>query len=321
MIESRRVRIIAPAFSLPLIFRIFAAPTSLRTPALTIDRDMALTISQHAGEFGAWRVARLAPPSSLAPFVGSLFAYEDHATSFQRRRELPDGQATLIFNLGADLGVELRPGAKSVFRAGQSFYSGAGEHFVVTETNGAQTGAQVMLTLLGARQLAGVPLAEFGDAFVDPADALGIAASELSEQLAGANSPEARLAMLRRAIEARLLRSRPLAAFLEHAFTRLNSGAVGIGTLAREIGISRKHLTTTFAREFGITPKMFARVRRFDRARRLRQREPGASAVDIALRCGFADQAHMVRDFREFAGLPPDALRRRELPDSGGFLV
>ncbi len=286
-----------------------------------MDRDETLTISQHAGEFGAWRIARLAPRSSLAPFVGSLFAYEDHATSFKRRRELPDGQATLIFNLGADLGVELRPDAKSVFSAGRSFYSGASERFVITETNGAQTGAQAMLTLLGARRLAGTPLAEFGDALVDPADALGIAATELSERLAGANSQAARLAILRAVIEAKLLVSRPLAAFLEHAFLRLNAGAVGVGTLAKEIGVSRKHLTTTFAREFGLTPKTFARLRRFDRARRLREREPATSAAEVALRCGFADQSHMVREFREFAGLPPEALRRQQLPDSGGVML
>jgi len=282
---------------------------------------MRPTIVEHASDIGAWRISRLAPSPALAPFVGALFAYEDRATSFQRRRELPDGQATLIFNLGEPLRVELRPGETSAFRAGRSFYNGASEHFVVTETDGAQAGAQVMLTLLGARRLAGVPLAEFGDALVDPRDALGLPTPETSERLFGANSQASQLAFLAPEIAARLARSQPLPRFLEYAFARLNNARVGVADLAREIGCSRKHLTTCFSREFGLAPKLFARIRRFDGARRLRAREPAAAAADVALRCGYADQAHMVRDFREFAGLPPESLRRHELPDSGGFLA
>ena len=68
-----------------------------------------------------------------------------------------------------------------------------------------------------------------------------------------------------------------------------------------------------------MAPKMFARVLRFDRALRgLR----GANAVDwaqLADACGYADQAHLTRDFTAFAGSPPAAFLRHALPDGGGF--
>ena len=40
----------------------------------------------------------------------------------------------------------------------------------------------------------------------------------------------------------------------------------------------------------------------------------------LAEQCGYVDQAHMVHEFREFAGSPPSAPWRQELPDAGGFI-
>ena len=63
--------------------------------------------------------------------------------------------------------------------------------------------------------------------------------------------------------------------------------------------------------ETGLTPKSAARVTRFDRARRLLQRQAGAgqpaTLADIAVTCGYYDQAHLAREFRELASCPPSA--------------
>jgi hypothetical protein len=69
-----------------------------------------------------------------------------------------------------------------------------------------------------------------------------------------------------------------------------------------------------------LTPKTFARVRRFTRALRRREREPSLGGAGLAAACGYVDQAHMTRDFQEFAGSSPAALWRRGLPDGGGFV-
>jgi AraC-like DNA-binding protein len=60
----------------------------------------------------------------------------------------------------------------------------------------------------------------------------------------------------------------------------------------------------------GMSPKAFARVIRFSAAYRLHEERPGLRWTDIAYRCGYFDQMHLIRDFRDFAGMPPSVIER-----------
>jgi len=73
-------------------------------------------------------------------------------------------------------------------------------------------------------------------------------------------------------------------------------------------GYSHRALIGLFAGAVGLTPKRYARVRRFHGA--LRRAVPDASWADIAADLGYSDQAHFVREFREFAGVTPSGYRR-----------
>jgi AraC-like DNA-binding protein len=101
---------------------------------------------------------------------------------------------------------------------------------------------------------------------------------------------------------------------------RVSGGRVAIGALAKELGFSRKHLALRFRHEFGISPKLLARILRFDRAVRLIGAGRVAGLADLAAASGYADQAHLSREFRVFAGSARTAFLRRRLPDEGGFL-
>jgi len=159
-----------------------------------------------------------------------------------------------------------------------------------------------------------------GDALVDLSQAFGRGAGELGERVADARSQEERLQLLSRAVEMRLRSEDAIAPGLAFAFRRLDRADVRIAEVACEIGMSRERFSKAFRREFGLAPKTFARVRRFARALRARQQEPSLDGAALAAQCGYVDQAHMIHDFREFAGSPPSALWRRELPDAGGFV-
>jgi transcriptional regulator GlxA family with amidase domain len=88
---------------------------------------------------------------------------------------------------------------------------------------------------------------------------------------------------------------------------------MAVHELARDIGFSRRHFGERFRSEFGIAPKVAARVFRFERACRLFRRFPRRIA-DVAMASGFHDQAHMVREWHALAGCSPREWIRGELP-------
>ncbi|WP_038378455.1 helix-turn-helix domain-containing protein, partial [Bradyrhizobium elkanii] len=75
---------------------------------------------------------------------------------------------------------------------------------------------------------------------------------------------------------------------------------------------SRKHLASRFRSELGLAPKSLARMMRFHRASQLAQSQAALGWAGIAVESGYADQAHLAREFVEFAGEPPTAWARRQ---------
>jgi len=100
------------------------------------------------------------------------------------------------------------------------------------------------------------------------------------------------------------------------AWRRLVSsdGPVPIGLLARQAGWSHKHLITKFRQQVGLTPKTAARLLRFEHAwRQLGGGEP-AHWDRLAADGGYADQSHLIREFREFTGGTPADFLARSIP-------
>ncbi len=263
----------------------------------------------------------LAPSALLAPFMRRATAYTVQGAGLTRQRELPNGNAVLVFNLGSELRVEDTGGKLHRFPHPTAFYSGPSDRYIVTETDGAQEGIVVELTLPGARRLLGRPLDELGDRMIALPDLLGPNASDVIERVVEASSPVARLALLEAAIAARIAEPDDRTRDLEWAWTLQHDsgGQFPVGELAETIGCSRKHLAVRFAREFGLSPKLLARIMRFDRAMRIVRYGELSSWSDLAATCGYSDQAHLAREFVAFAGDPPTTLLRRRLPDEGGF--
>jgi AraC-like DNA-binding protein len=92
---------------------------------------------------------------------------------------------------------------------------------------------------------------------------------------------------------------------------------IGMGELAADLGWSARRLHDRFRAELGVAPKEAARIARFDRARRaLFARATAARPLllaQLAVACGYYDQAHLAREFRSLAGCAPSRLVAEEL--------
>src|SRR4029453_13500039 len=75
--------------------------------------------------------------------------------------------------------------------------------------------------------------------------------------------------------------------------------------IAKELGVSPRHLHRRFLADVGVSPKRLERLARFARAWRQAVMGPPVTWADLALASGYADQSHLVREFRTFGARPP----------------
>jgi AraC-like DNA-binding protein len=257
-----------------------------------------------------WQAISGAPDPRLRGSVMSYTGYVEHAHGPMRRLEVPFAGIPMILSLGPSILVD----GERV----RSFVAGLDDRPTVTEYTGEQRGIQVNLTPIGARRLLGLPMVALARRVVALEDVLG--GEHLVELLHGAPDWASRFALLDAVLLRRLRDAAPVATQIQHAWARLQAsdGAIEIGALATEVGWSRRHLTDRFRHEVGLAPKVVARVLRFQRVTQTLRARQGSGLADVAYACGYADQAHLNRDFRQFAGTTPTDYAARLLPAGAG---
>lgn len=258
----------------------------------------------------AWR----APAPALAEHVGWYAGYRDVGVEPAHHRGLPSPGLTVIFTLDDKLTVAQHPDPLQPGGSFETLIGGLHTRPALITHEGSQSGVQLALSPLGARALLGLPAAELAGIDVHGEDVLGNFAADVQEQLRAAATWDDRFAILDRALMSRLRTAEDLAgisAEVRFAWQRLlqSGGCVPVADLAVETGWSDRHLRARFRAETGLTPKAAARVIRFNRARRTLQRRAVAGGplrlAELAVSCGYFDQAHLDREFGLLAGCPP----------------
>jgi AraC-like DNA-binding protein len=91
-------------------------------------------------------------------------------------------------------------------------------------------------------------------------------------------------------------------------YVLLRRGAVSIGELANHAGLSVRQYERRFAKEMGLSSKLFARITRFQMALDAKRISPARTWLGVAHEFGYFDQMHMIRDFRDLGGSAPSQL-------------
>jgi AraC-like DNA-binding protein len=262
------------------------------------------------------------PPSPrLRGVVRDLCGYVEQTGSRVRRRELPSADVVFIVNLGEPLLVEQPRGLARLVPSGGGFIAGLHETYALTETAGSQWGIEIRLPPLSAYRISRQPMADLSNRSVGLDEVFGSWAVDLCDRLREARTWQARFAILESAVDQRLddaLIPAPEIVWAWGQLTR-SGGRVAVGTLASELGWSPKRLIAGFREQIGLPPKQTARLLRFQRAAALLAADEPPDRDEMALRCGYYDQSHLINEFRRFAGDTPDGLVRRELALGEGY--
>ena len=268
---------------------------------LTADKGIPRTVMHYSH-----RVPR--PP--LDAFIESIWVYQNDPQPHMLERILPTGAAQLLVNLKEDQARFYDPESPHRYVATSgSVLSGAHSRFQVIDTSEQEYVAGVAFKPGGVVPFTRMPAHEACDVDV-PLEALwgcGRTAT-LRERLLESGSIEAKLDVLE-AVLREMWRPpglHPAVAFALGAFDRAPL-TTSIAAVTDTIGLSAKRFIERFRMEVGITPKVYCRIRRFQRAVTMATRGRQVEWTQVALDSGYFDQAHFIHDFRSFAGLTPTA--------------
>lgn len=247
-------------------------------------------------------------PGRLAAYVHSMIGYSENGQRLKASIEMAPLVVPLIISFGDAFEIALGrlPNADETFG---TFTSGLYPGFVVINSSGRSQCVQVDFTPLGAYRFFGFPMSEIASRMV-PVDDLGDAVfRRLRERLGEMNDWDARLALVETFVAGRLAKGPANSLAMSWTWSTLlaNGGDLRIRRIAKHLGWSHRHLAACFRKEIGIEPKAAARMVRFNRAAALAAEPRFDGWAGIAAECGYADQAHLAREFHEFGGRTPSA--------------
>lgn len=183
---------------------------------------------------------------------------------------------------------------------------GARSSYMVTDTRDMVTTLGIQFKPGGAFPFLPVPVSELNEQCIGLDDILGRQANQLREQLLACPAPHAKFAVIERWLLSRLRGASEPHPAVDFAISRFLDGPSSkVSDLLQPIGYSQRHFNQLFANRVGLTPKLFLRVRRFQRAIALVGTRAHIEWSDVALDCGYYDQSHFVHDFRSFSGITP----------------
>jgi AraC-like DNA-binding protein len=162
----------------------------------------------------------------------------------------------------------------------------------------------------GMHRLLRLPMEEMLDRPVDARLILGKEIETITEQLDAAPDHPTMLGIIQQYLLGKMKVLKTVLPVEQVLVNMLRNGhLLNVDQLARESCVSVRQLERQFRERTGLTPKLYSRLVRFSRAWIMREKNAGLSWLHIAHACAYADQMHMIRDFKYFAGVTPGILQ------------
>ncbi len=284
--------------------RLATAPVSeLRFESIEVDSPL-----------GCWSWAAAFPSGPLAEVVEMFWVADLHGAD-ARSIILPRSSTEVLFTLGEPGQLFGNDGSVETFET--SWISGLQQRPLDVESDGQAGMAAIRLQPQGVLPYLGLPPTEIRGHVVALSELLGPSADDLRDRLLAEPTLRGRLLLLVDDVERRLAAGHAVRGEVRHAIAAIerSQGRVAIRDLVRESGFSHRYFSRRFQEDVGLAPKAFARIVRFVATVENLRRPRPASWADVAVDRGYFDQAHLVRDFRELAGVTPTELSRRLAPD------
>ena len=231
--------------------------------------------------------------------ISHFYEFSKKKSLKEEMKAVPDGSVDLLFGIG-EQDVKTYIGGTVLAAKGWEFEDGR-SYFGVR----FQPGSCILPEELSIRDLVNKDLEIDGNLFGD----------HLTEKLAGSKNISERVNVF--TMEYVKLRGKELADGIQKLENYLREriydtdGCICIRQLAEETGYSECYIRRVFQQVHGISPKNFERFVRFQKLLHVINKMPERIRLDaLAQQCGYYDEAHMIKDFKQYAGITPQGYER-----------
>lgn len=257
------------------------------------------------------------PSAALQPYVDNywfqVFNGEGNEES-PIQKCLPLGAAQIIFHTNRHDCYAFFDGDWR--KLPDAFFVGIYKDAVRWKTSGYSVCFGITLKPESLMHLFKIPASTLFNNYIDIDSFLGHKMNSLSERMFGVEDPLLLLQMSENFLLQRVRSVNAERSYLDEAtkMIRQSKGTISIENLSRNLYVSERQLQRMFKDTLGTSPKTYTRIIRFRTAYEYLQQaeKENLSLIDITYNCGYADQAHFIRDFKEFTGTVPTNVFEKE---------
>jgi AraC-like DNA-binding protein len=245
------------------------------------------------------------PPLPLSPYVELIWRITNSGVQPSRVRICPDGAMALVIHLQKPFTSFFIDGERHSIRVpllagpySRSFHIDPSESTAVIGVR-FRPGVAGMFFPVAAHELHNFDIA-LSEILPDEAD-------RLLNDVCAAAGEDAQFAAVEEYLKDKLREAAPINPAISSAVTQLlrNGGVRSVRQIQMDTGLSHTRFIQVFREHVGFTPKLFCRVRRFRALLDRIEKGLPVNWAELAADCGYFDQAHLIRDFRAFAGITP----------------
>jgi AraC-like DNA-binding protein len=301
-----------PGFPWASIFQMGSESQALRRTRMLV----------HESALGDWKLLLLDVHEALRGIVSHLW-YGKGKVAYARDRILPRASSLLLINVGPPQYMVLHGPPEKRLPFSDIWFSGIGDTPIDTEAPLGSAVLGVSFTAVGAATMLHVPPRLTANQTGSFESLIGKEARSLHQRLLDIPDALGRLVCLEDFLLRRCSSGIVIHPLVNWAAQLLaaSGGRIGTRQLVRESGYSRKQLALLFKEQVGLAPKTLARIHRFQGALRMITAGGRRDWCGVALDTGYYDQAHMINEFRDLAGLTPREISCMAQPDTNSVVL
>ena len=251
---------------------------------------------------------QILPPKELLPFIKHYLFLESKGNDSKRLRLFSDGNTGIVFSFKSNLiGGLANNGEQNTLP--NSFLYGQISAFKDVCLLAEADLVIVVFQPSGINQLLGIPAGELRDNIINTEYLLGKRGIELYEKLAEKPTVQDKLQLLNLFFIGLVSgKTRPNDLVVKASIDLIvkNNGLVSSHQLIKLTGYTERHIERMFIKSIGISPKKFSDVIKLHHfLKRLKMDQPDKNLTSLAYEAGYADQSHLIKEFKKFTGITP----------------